>query len=64
MVKGGKKHGFRGILRFKPLFCESAPTAPTKLAEKVSLGVFQIPIKFQAEILTGKLFSRMKLKIR
>jgi len=53
----GQNHGFRGILRFKPLFCQSALTTPTKLAENVYLGFLQHLIKFNAEILTGKFYS-------
>jgi len=50
-VQEGKNTDFGGILRFKPLFCQPAPT---KLAENVCLGVLQQPTKFQAKILKGK----------
>jgi len=50
--KGAKVTDFGGILRFKPLLCQPAPTNPTKVAKKVKLGVLQHPTKFQAKILT------------
>jgi len=43
---GAKTMDFGGILRFKPHFCQSAPTTPTKRAENVYLGVLQHPTKF------------------
>jgi len=52
----GKKHRFRDVLKFKPLFCQPAPTNPTKLAEKVYLGVLQHTTNFQAKILTDKFY--------
>jgi len=60
--KGAKNMDFGGILRFKQLFCQSAPTSPTKRAEMMLLGVLQHPTKFQAEILTQKLNSWIKSK--
>ena len=50
--KGAKNTDFGGILRFKLLLCQSAPTTPTKRAEMMLLGVLQHPTNFQAEILT------------
>jgi len=37
---GAKTSDFGGELRFKPLFCQSVPTNPTKVAEKVYLACF------------------------
>jgi len=51
--KGAKTSDFGGISRFKPFFCQPAPT---KLAEKVYLGVLQHPTKLQAKRLTGKFY--------
>jgi len=51
------------FLRFKPLFYQSTLTNPTKAAEQVYLGVLQYPTKFQAKILTGKLYSCKKSNI-
>jgi len=40
--KGAKTSDFGSILRFKPLFCQSVPTNPTKFAEdrQTMLGYF------------------------
>jgi len=56
-VQEGKTTDFVDILRFKPLFYQSAIMNPTKLTEKVYLGVLQHPTNFQAKILTGKFYS-------
>jgi len=53
-VPRGKNLGFRAILRFKLLICQSVATNSTKLAKKVYLGVLQHPTKFQAKIMAGK----------
>jgi len=50
------------FLRFKPLFCQSTLTNSTEVADSVYLGVLQHPTKFQAKILTGKLYSWKKSK--
>jgi len=50
-AQGAKSSNNRAILRFKPLFCQPAPTT---LAKKVYFGVLQHPSTFQAKILTGK----------
>jgi len=55
-VQRGKTTVFGGILRFKPLFCQSASTNLAEVSEKVYLGVSQHPIKFQTKILTGKFY--------
>jgi len=60
--KGAKISDFGAILGFKPLFCQSLPTNPTKLAEKVCFGVLQHLTKFQANILTEKFYLRIKSK--
>jgi len=52
------------FLQLKPLFCQSAPTKPTKHVENVYLDVLQYPIKFQAEILTGKFLKKTKISTR
>jgi len=56
--KRAKTLDFGAILTFKPLFCQSVPTNPTKLAEKV-FGCFtashQISSQdFDRKILFGK----------
>jgi len=46
---GEKNTDFGGILRFKPLFFQSAPTTTTKLTEKpllVVLNVLKHPSKY------------------
>jgi len=55
--KGARNTDFGGIWSFKQLFCQSAPTTPTKRSEMMLLGVLQHPTKFQAEILTQKFYS-------
>jgi len=55
--KRAKNTDFGKFLRFKPLFCQQPPTNPTKVTEKVYLGVLQHPTKIEAEILTGKFYS-------
>jgi len=60
--KGAKTSDFGCILRFKPLFCQSAFTNPTNLAEKVYFGVLQHPNKFQVKIMTGKFYLGTKSK--
>jgi len=54
--KEAKTTNFGGILRFKPLFWQPAPTNPTKLAEKLYLSVLQHPTIFQSKIFTGKYY--------
>jgi len=55
--KGAKTTDFEDFWRFQPVFSLSVPTSPTKVAEKVYLGVLQHPINLQSEILIGKFYS-------
>jgi len=50
--KGSKTWDFGAILRFKPLICLSVPT---KLAEKVHLGVLQHPLNIKPKVWHEKL---------
>jgi len=50
---GAKTKNFGFVLRFKPLFCQSTSTNPTKVAEQVYLAVLQHPTK----LMTGKFYS-------
>ena len=52
----GRKQWISFFLRFKPLFFQSGPTNPTKVAEQVYLSVLQHPTEFQAKMLTGNFF--------
>jgi len=54
--RGKKNTDFGGSLRFKSLFCQPAPTNPTKLAGEVYLAVLLHPTKFQAKLLTGHFY--------
>jgi len=47
---------FGVFLRFKPPFCQSVPTNPTKVAEQEFLGVLQHPAKVKAKIFAGKFY--------
>jgi len=49
-VQRGKNQGFH-FSWFNPLFCQSTPINPTKVAEQVYLGILQHPTKLQAEML-------------
>jgi len=62
VYKGAKIMDFGVILKFKLLFSQSAPISPTKLPEKVYLGVLHHPIKFQAKIYPGKFYLGIKSK--
>jgi len=55
--EGTKTMDFDDFWRFKPVFCLLVPTSPTKVGEKVYLGVLQPPITLQSLILIGKFYT-------